>query len=895
MPTYARMTRSRLYILIDAFESDLRNMLLRYVLDHLDEEAALGPNYKAASLRRDNDAITGETQSTIFYLDLREAYDILNRHREVLPAELGRELKTCTPDMDRLVPIRNRVMHGRPLNAGDAENALSVCSAFTTRYWTTTREAIEQLKVDPLWEPPLQRQMAPSERVLHNLPLPEYDETGLIGRDTTKQELKDRLMRRREPIITITGEGGIGKTATALEVAYMIIDDPDCPYECVLWASLKTERLTADGIESIVDSISDMQGLARNLGTAFDDAFLGGVHDLAEALQGLETLLIIDNLETVHGNEIVDLYDILPDTITYLFTSRVGIGQLERRVPLSPLNPKDASKLFRSFARSRGIDRLSTLTSQTISEVVAKLRNSPLAIRWFILSVEAGKQPLAALSDQDYLLDFCVKSVYEAMTSDSKHVLAVLFAVDRSVTFDEIAILAEISADDLTNAVRQLTTGSLVRLERDKEAALISRLCLTEAAQSYLRRVNPPKKTVVDKVLDLEQDFRKSAERRRTEERERRLAPNVVRIRTSTDEPVAHVLRRALKISKDGDQEAALQEVVTARSLNPEYWEVDRVEGFILSAYGQVDAATSSYQSALRKADEQGRAVTAYYLAGHLARKAHQPDRAIQYARVAHEHFNMPETGQALGSYLIWIKEFVEGQRFLEDALEQAEGRIRLIALTALVDSSRRWAEHLLDHERNISEAAQKALAGFSVGYSELESGIHDNRLAAAVIESFNMYVRCITVTGFDPSPFHRQSLYLIRKVSDRAHHFKMCRGAEYLPAYLKKLARASAGTEVADQCAALLQNIEAFAPEAPPQEIGEQVQNGEIVRWLGTYGFIGNPVYSKGIFFPAVALEGLSGRGEELDLQGRMVSFIPKRDQAGRLRADWVKLIEIK
>ena len=209
-----RMSRSRLYVLIDSFENDMRNILARYILDYLPEAEALGPVYDKTNDRRNTDDPTGRT-SIVSYLEMQEAYDCLNRHREMLPEELGRELRSNTPLLNQLVQIRNRVMHGRPLNPGDPENAINACIAFSTRYWNTIREALDHLQSDPTWEPAFEQQPRLSERTLHNLPLPEYDETGLIGRSSDCRKITGWLLKRREPIITIRGEGGIGKTALA--------------------------------------------------------------------------------------------------------------------------------------------------------------------------------------------------------------------------------------------------------------------------------------------------------------------------------------------------------------------------------------------------------------------------------------------------------------------------------------------------------------------------------------------------------------------------------------------------------------------------------------------------------------------------------------------------------
>ncbi|MCX4973704.1 NB-ARC domain-containing protein [Streptomyces sp. NBC_00620] len=890
------MTRSRLYVLVDSVESDMRNFLVRYVLDHMDEESALGPNYGKADLRREADGLS-ESVSAVQYLDMREAYDVLNRHREVLPTDLGRELRENTPSMDSLVPIRNRVMHGRPLQAGDPETAVSVCRNFQTRYWNTLKGIVDHLDADPTWEPAFENQSRRSDRILHNLPLSEYDETGLIGRAEDCKKIVSHLVKRRESMLTITGEGGIGKTATALEVAYSLVDDVESPYECILWVSLKTERLTASGVVGIVNSIRDLTGAARKLGQAFDTDFRGGVNELAEALEGIETLLIIDNLETVDGEEVIALYERLPDSVNYLFTSRVGVGQFERRIPLGPLKEKDASSLFRQFARSRDVSRLVRLAPNTVKEVVKRLRFSPLAIRWYVLSVEAGEQPNLALENQEDLLDFCVRSVYEGMTPNTQGVLLTLFALERDVTFDELAILTDVSIDSLRRSIHELLNGSMVRLDNDPDGSLVSRVSLTEAAKSYLRRVDTPNPVAVNAILEKEQEFRRSAERRRNDEKARKLAPNVVRTRTSNDEPVAHLLRKALSESKDGVFGPSLHLVERARSMSPDFWEVDRVQGFILSAQGNVDAATSAYLAALRKVrasdDSLAEAVVAYFFAGHLARKAHEVQKATDYARIAHGYFNSPETAQTLGSYLTWMLEFSEGQHFLEWALERAEGRIKLITLTALVDSWRRWSEYLLDHEHRALEAADKAQAGFSIGDQEIRGGISDLRLFDAVLESFSHYIRCVTSPGVDGAVRDQQTARMIKRVSTQLFAFEACRGWRHFPGHVVKLRRTSSNPEIQDLCDRILEYARpATDSEAATQESQrDEIAEGVVKAWCETYGFIAHPRFPKDVFFHGSSVENRPEEGLG-DLTGQVVRFIPKIEADGRVRSNWVQII---
>lgn len=129
-----RLSRARLFALLDAFERDMREMLHSHVLDHLSEEAALGPDFaKAAELRASDSE--DEDVSVVHYLYLRQCYDALNRNRSALPGELAEELRQNTGRMDELVPLRNRVMHGQPLRGEDPATASSILNSFQTRHW----------------------------------------------------------------------------------------------------------------------------------------------------------------------------------------------------------------------------------------------------------------------------------------------------------------------------------------------------------------------------------------------------------------------------------------------------------------------------------------------------------------------------------------------------------------------------------------------------------------------------------------------------------------------------------------------------------------------------------------------------------------------------------------
>lgn len=353
-----RLTRMRMFALIDAFERDMRDMLLRYVLTEVSPEEALGGSFDRAREKQLREPEMGLVPSSIVeFLDFKEAYDLLNRNRAHLPEGLAREIRQLAPNLDRLVIIRNRVMHGRPIGAGDPEVLPRLLRMFNSTQWRSLAEAWTHLESDPFWEPQGEPNPGDYGLALHNLPLPDYDETGLIGRETDVARLLDMCKRGRDSVITVTGEGGIGKTALALEVAYKLVDDAARPYDAVLWCSLKTERLTAVGVRQITQAVTSLTGAVEALGEAVDQG-VKTYEQLSDLLDGVNALIVIDNLETVNSTTFIDMYEALPSSVRFLITSRVGVGEVERRYPLTALSERDSMRLLSDLINYRRVASL---------------------------------------------------------------------------------------------------------------------------------------------------------------------------------------------------------------------------------------------------------------------------------------------------------------------------------------------------------------------------------------------------------------------------------------------------------------------------------------------------------------------------------------------------------
>src|SRR5690606_1398344 len=122
--------------------------------------------------------------------------------------------------------------------------------------------------------------------------LPRHS-TSFVGRAAEVEQVAAAL--RTAPVVTLTGEGGVGKTRLALEVAQRVdfADYPDGIWFCDMSA--------VHDAEGVVDHLAAGLNLAPGAGT--DARRL-----LVSALQGLRILLVVDNCEWLR-TPLADLID----------------------------------------------------------------------------------------------------------------------------------------------------------------------------------------------------------------------------------------------------------------------------------------------------------------------------------------------------------------------------------------------------------------------------------------------------------------------------------------------------------------------------------------------------------------------------------------------------------
>ena len=634
------LTRNTLFALLMGLESDIRRLTLRWV----DAAVALSADEsEKATLRWKLDAPRGQLQAApeelIDYVDLTELLDIVDRNKRAVAEGLAvadNDLVGWMRPLRGLVPIRNRVCHARPLEPDDFTVGWSLIDEFASTgpsqaMLSELGEARAHLATSPTWPLTLvipgfwKRDL---DEIPNNLPVPEYDDTGFIGRKPDRESIL-KLLRGSHRVVTITGEGGVGKTSLALQTLYDVTAAPERSFDHIVWVTLKTETLTTAGARQIADALTTPSSLLERVAAvagdvpAFDD-LNGLIGYVVELISDVRVLLAIDNLETIDRDALRPLFLDLPATSKVLITSRFGIGEFETRYPLAPMDRKDAIRLVRSLARLLNAEGLLKRDDSILAELCERLFYNPLAIRWFVQSYTEGRAVADLLErrrDLAEVLNFCFHTLYESLSEEHRNYLRLLVAIGKPLSEVQLALLAgTASLDELRASLHYLHSSNLVRRTNDDWATSVSSLWTTsDFARAYIAnrdtKILPERPGMVRRYRALIQ----ARDDARDASYSNPFRDGAIDARSTDEASVVYLLRQAQREVSEGAGRGALELLEKAKQLQPGFFEVWRVSAQIRASSDPV-GAQQDFDRALELAGDRSAPLLAHvakFLADH--------------------------------------------------------------------------------------------------------------------------------------------------------------------------------------------------------------------------------------------------------------------------------------
>ena len=341
--------------------------------------------------------------------------------------------------------------------------------------------------------------------IQNNLPR-AFVEMEFVGREEQLNDLLRFLSHReaRSYFLTITGEGGMGKTTLALAAAYAVLNsDPktsgvakeDLAYQNIIWASAKERDFKDQREYSLDPDIEDYGGLLDTILSVVDPGHsLGDLktkeNRVRQILQGTRSLLIVDNMETINDDQLFHyLHNKIPAPTKIIGTDR-NRPKTDRAIQLPPMNLEESKSLIKSLAKNK----TDLFTEKDYEAFHSLSYGIPKVIEWgcrllatqdvevedvFRYLIEAKKGRKNQI--YEYLFGFS----YDQLTPNAKKILNTLAMFDFPVQCSLIGKLAKMEKglDDYIQELSSFTLLSIVSIN-GKERSVYHKYA---SVQDYIR------------------------------------------------------------------------------------------------------------------------------------------------------------------------------------------------------------------------------------------------------------------------------------------------------------------------------------------------------------------------------------------------------------------------
>lgn len=600
------MVRLTLYAVLNAIERDLTEAISTHVLTSKAETQVFHPELLAKlNSRQAKDLYQNDIEDELLnYADFGDKTAILLRELSLLPNTMQKPTKKIVTDLDKIIPVRNRVMHSRPLMYDDHPSVMLVANkigAGTEPLWKYTVEILRKLKHDNSFLLSL-KVIPPStaeEKTLHNLPSADFDETGFIGRVAPLETLRKALFGAY-PVITVTGEGGLGKTALATKACYDLIDDENNPFEAIIWTTAKATKLTATEIIGINDSINTSIGILQKAGSLIDDTQSEDpMGKILSHLSAFPTLLVIDNLETVLDENVRQLVKNIPVGSKILFTSRTSIGAFDFPVPLEPLSMQEATTLLRFTAKFWSVPFLAEAKNDTLRGFCKKLESNPLFIKWFVQAISSGRSPESVLNNRKLILKFCLSSVLENISQQALEILETLVLLGSPQNEPALIFYSDAPDIDVQRSLNELLASNLVRIVKSEKEEHNHAFHPSEMAKNYLKNYGGFKLADENTILQKQNQMKSERERMRGNDKIDPYNFDHFAAVTDIELMATRYLQEAGRLSKAGKHQEARAKCEEALKIDSSYFEAFRALAVINQNDGQMLRAKDNFEAAI--------------------------------------------------------------------------------------------------------------------------------------------------------------------------------------------------------------------------------------------------------------------------------------------------------
>lgn len=635
--------RIELFAICTSIEIDIKKFILQN-----NGNIAFSAEMLEKAQERKKEINSDNQEEVLDQLDLKD-YIMLICNSPYLYGINNEKSKKLEKYFEKIIPVRNRVMHTKPLELGDRALLIEVMEKINDDLswisWSEIQETKRKLETNPseLLSQNYTVRTAYNPKVYNNLPEPEFDDTGYIGRVREQKEIKDLILNKKNQIITIVGNGGVGKTAIVVKTLYDLVDDPQCPYECIIWLTLKTKTLSHGEfvqIENCIKSIPDLYKFSKEI--IITDSEKPSKEMLLRFMDDFKVLLVLDNLETINSDEINQFMKEIPEKSKVLITSRHGLGELEIRKKLDGLEKHDTIVYFRELSKYYGLN-LHKRNDADIYKITGEaLYSNPLSIKWFISGIFNGMDEKKLLAQKDNLVNFCISNVFEKLSDDAKKILQIFLLEKKRLSYGAIDFYMNIDEVDLREAINELLSTYMIN-------SISGEYVMNDMSREYISLNYPPDNNFITHIFNKRKELKHNMQAVQVYSEQAPFNPKSICAKLTDDDKqlATYYLQEALKRSKAKKWEEANFYCDKAQSIAPNFFEIYKIKAFIDAERGEYYGAINNYETALLKCENnKEKAIVCYLFSVFYTIKMQELDYGLDYIEEADKL--CPDTSEIL-------------------------------------------------------------------------------------------------------------------------------------------------------------------------------------------------------------------------------------------------------
>ena len=385
--------------------------------------------------------------------DYGECISILDEHKKTLNSQSQLIFQDIKDDLINIKQVRDRGAHKNLLatDIDEMDQFIKKIKKYSNLFLTVFKEIENWKNKDNVENYFLDEELEKGEEIQNNLPENEFDGLGFIRRDKLEKRLDQTI--KKNSVIVITGDAGVGKTALLLHKCHKYKTEIGL-YDEIKWFTFKTQTFSNNEVRELNKTLK-YDDFIKSLTKKKNEDH---TKILLEYIQKNKCLLILDNLETVLDKNILNFIDATHDIdheSKILISSREPIDS-GVSIKVSQFDDQSAEFLFRKYSQYLELDMLKKKNSTEIKKLTNSRENNPLGIKLSLEDIYNGTSIQKAFEPNKKFLNYSYNNLFLKLNSFSNEILEILYYIEEEFTLTNICTYSGIEPDNVQSSLAEL-------------------------------------------------------------------------------------------------------------------------------------------------------------------------------------------------------------------------------------------------------------------------------------------------------------------------------------------------------------------------------------------------------------------------------------------------------